>query len=154
MWNRKRSVALSLAVCYLLSAVVAVLLFTAPNIFLDYLTSFRNVNELSVLKLLISVFCGCFYPSAVLALTALYLLIRILYNIKKDDIFIMKNVSYLRRLSWCCIGVSVITFVGGFFYIPFLFITAAAGFMAMILRVLKNVMQSAVEIREENDLTI
>ena len=37
---------------------------------------------------------------------------------------------------------------------PFMFVAAAGGFTGMLLRVLKNVMQSAVELREENDLTI
>ena len=37
---------------------------------------------------------------------------------------------------------------------PFMFVALAGGFVGMLLRVLKNVMQSAVELREENDLTI
>ena len=43
---------------------------------------------------------------------------------------------------------------GGVFYLPFCFIAVAAGFVGLMLRIVKNVMQSAVEIREENELTI
>ena len=40
------------------------------------------------------------------------------------------------------------------FTIPFLMVAVAAGFVGLMLRVVKNVMQAAVEIREENELTI
>jgi hypothetical protein len=40
------------------------------------------------------------------------------------------------------------------FYIPFLFVAIAAAFVGLMLRVVKNVMQNAVEISEENELTI
>ena len=154
MWNRKKSVTLSLVVCLILSGILAILLFSGPWLFTHYLTDWRGVNELSVIKGLITVFCACFYPCAVFAAMTLYSLISLLLNIKKNLIFTQNNVSYLRTISWCCIAVAIITLTGGIFYLPFLFVAAAAGFMGMILRVLKNVMQSAVELREENDLTI
>ena len=68
--------------------------------------------------------------------------------------FINQKATLLRAVSWCCFAISLITFVGAFFYMPFGFIALAGGFVGMMLRVLKNVMQSAVELREENDLTI
>ena len=37
---------------------------------------------------------------------------------------------------------------------PFWFVSAAAGFVGMLLRVLKNVLHTAVEISQENALTI
>lgn len=154
MWNRKRSVALSLTVCGILSAVLAVLIFIAPWLFNLYLTQWRGMSDSETLSTLRIVFSACFYPCAVAAGVALWSLIKLLLNIRQDKIFIAKNVSYLRRLAWCCIAVAAITLTGGVFYLPFLFVAAAAGFMGMILRVLKNVMQAAVELREENDLTI
>ncbi|MBQ6708146.1 MAG: DUF2975 domain-containing protein [Clostridia bacterium] len=90
----------------------------------------------------------------VFAYITLYSLLRLLFNIKKDGIFIPPNTQYLRRISWCCFAVAVITFIGGLFYIPFLFISVAAAFVGLMLRVVKNVMQSAVEIKAENELTI
>ena len=88
------------------------------------------------------------------AYPALYSLIKLLINIKNDMIFIPFKVSCLRVLSWCCFGVAIITLAGAFYYPTLIIITAAASFMRLILRVVKNVMQAAVELREENDLTI
>ena len=45
-------------------------------------------------------------------------------------------------------------FVAGFFYLPFFIIGGASLFMAAIMRVLKNVMQAAVEVKNENDMTV
>ena len=57
----------------------------------------------------------------------------------------------LRIISWCCFIIGSITFVGCFFYMPFMFIAAAGGLLGLLLRVLKNLMQSAVEIADENE---
>ena len=60
----------------------------------------------------------------------------------------------LRRCSWCCMVVAAIclVFTAALFY--FLLVAAAAAFMGLILRVIKNVFQQAMELKEENDYTI
>jgi len=99
-------------------------------------------------------FACCFYPCSVFAYVTLYSLIRLLLNIKKGIIFITPNVRYLRRISWCCLAVAVITLIAGVFYIPYSFVAVAAGFVGLMLRVVKNVMENAVQLKEENELTI
>ena len=42
----------------------------------------------------------------------------------------------------------------GFYYFPFWLLCGAAMFMALILRVIKNVFAQAEEIKRENDYTI
>ena len=91
---------------------------------------------------------------AIFGFITLYSLIRLLFNIKKQEIFINKNVTYLRMISWCCFAVSLITLIAGVFYIPYCFIAIASAFIGLMLRVVKNVMQNAVEIKNENELTI
>ena len=49
---------------------------------------------------------------------------------------------------------TLITSASGYFYMPLLIIAFATFLVGTLLRVVKNVMQSAVELREENDLTI
>ena len=155
MWNSKKSVILSIAVCIFLSVLLALLIVLGPFIFEKYMVGYRGFGANSIsLWALKRIFALCFYPSAIFAGGALYSLIKLSFNIKDNKTFIKKNVTYLRVVSWCCIAVSVITFIGGLFYIPFFFIFVAAGFVGMLLRVLKNVMQSAVELKEDNELTI
>lgn len=155
MYTSKKSVKVSIAVCLILSVILGVLVFSAPYIFELYLTAYRGFTpDGEALAMLKKVFMLCFYPSAVFAAVILTALLSLLFNIKEGNIFTLKNAKYLKIVSWCCFAIALITLVGGFFYMPFLFVTFAGAFVGMLLRVLKNVMQTAVEIREENDLTI
>ena len=69
-------------------------------------------------------------------------------------IFVQNNVKLLRILSYCCFAVTVIFIFFGIYTYVSLAIALAAAFMGLILRVLKNVFSKAVELREENDLTV
>lgn len=155
MWNRKSSVMLSIVVCFVVAVILTVGLFLGPWAIEKWFTVYRGWSDGGpALKSMVTLFCACYYPSSVFAYITLYSLLRLLFNIKKDDIFIMANAKYLRRISWCCFVVAIITFVGGIFYIPFSFVAVAAAFVGLMLRVVKNVMQNAVVIKAENELTI
>jgi hypothetical protein len=155
MWNRKRSVTLSLVVCFVVCAVLTAGLFVGPWAVKMWFHIYRGWSENGeAMERMLVLFKVCFYPCACLGFVTLYSLIRLLLNIKKDAIFIPPNVKYLRRISWCCIVVSLITLAAGILYIPYLFVSVAAGFMGLMLRVVKNVMENAVQLKEENELTI
>lgn len=155
MWNRKHSVTLSLVVCFVFVGILTAALFLGPWFVKTWFTVYRGwAQNGEAMRDMSTLFAACFYPCAVFAYLTLYSLIKLLFNIKKDDIFITSNVKYLRRISWCCFAVALITLIGGVFYLPFLFMAIAAAFVGLMLRVVKNVMQNAVEINEENELTI
>ncbi len=155
MWNSKKSVKLSIIVCFILSAILVLLLIFGPMLFELYMTKYRGfLPDGESMRRLSLTFAWCFYPSSVFSGIILYSLLKLLFNIKGGQVFTTQNATYLRVVSWCCFVISAITFVGAIFYMPFGFVALAGGFVGMMLRVLKNVMQSAVELREENDLTI
>ena len=155
MWNRKRSVTLSIVVCFIFAVILTLGLFFGPWAVEMWFSAYRGWNDNGLaLKTILTVFCICYYPSSIFAYITLYSLLKLLFNIKKDEIFITANTKYLRRISWCCFAVAFITLVGGIFYIPFSCIAIAAAFVGLMLRVVKNVMQNAVEIKAENELTI
>ncbi len=155
MSKTKTSIKISISVCITISFVLLILLFFGPAIFNIYMTSYRGFSpEGATLIMLKKVFSCCFYPSAVFAGIILYCLLKLLFNIKNDKVFILKNARYLKTISYCLFTIGIITFIGGFFYMPFMFVSCAGLFTGMLLRVLKNVFQSAIELREENDLTI
>ena len=153
MWNIKKSINLSLIACFVVSVLVVLLMVFLPQLISVYAEN-RNITELLYLRNFILNACLTIYPSAVLGLVALYSLIRMLLNIKADEVFIAQNVSYLRTISWCCFAVFGIAALGGIFYVPFFAVSVAAGFVGLILRVVKNVMQTATKMREESELTI
>ena len=155
MWNKEKSTTLSLAVCYAFTALLTAALFLGPWAIGMWFQLYRGWEAGSEgLGQLVKAFNCCFYPSAPFGFVTLYSLIKLLLNIRKGDIFIISNVRYLRRISWCCFAVAIITAVGGVFYLPFFCIAIAAAFIGLLLRVVKNVMENAVELKAENELTI
>ena len=155
MWNKERSVTLSIAVCILFTAILTAALFCMPWLVKTWFSLYRGWDENSpAMDSMLTLFSVCFYPCAVFAYMTLYSLLRLLFNIRRQDIFVPQNPKYLRRICWCCFAVAGITFAGGWFYIPFFFVAVAAAFVGLLLRVVKNVMQNAVQINAENELTI
>ncbi len=154
MWNKNNSVILSIIICFIISAVITVGLFLGPWAVETWFTTYRGWNGSFQIYDAVTLFKFAFYPSAVFAYITLYSLIKLLFNIKNGQIFTDNNVKYLRRISWSCIAVCIITLISGVFYIPYLFVSVAAGFVGLMLRVVKNAFQCAVALREENDLTI
>ena len=98
--------------------------------------------------------CVTLYVCDVLALAALWNLNILLRNISKDEVFIQKNTNCLRRISWICMGVGVTMMLFGLWSSIFAFFGMCALMFGLIMRVLKNVFEKAVEIKSENDFTI
>ncbi len=153
MWKSKYSVVLSLTLCIGVALTLIVSLFMIPTIAEGYFGAWHGFGE-EVVDMVTRTVLICYYPSAILGLVALAALIKMLLNIKAEKTFIAENVTALRVISWCCFIVSAICIWGMNRYVSLCFVAAAAGFVGVILRVVKNVMQSAVEIKSENDLTI
>ncbi len=153
MNNKKQSLTLSITACFIFLTILTALLFFGPLFAKLWFGVYRGWSE-STIKDMLTLFSACFYPCSIFAYVTLYSLLKLLFNIKNGEIFITANVKYLRHISWCCFAVSFITIIGGILYIPFIFISVAAAFVGLLLRVVKNVMQNAVEIKNENELTI
>ena len=155
MWSNKNSIILSICVCVFLIVALLVLICCGPMLFKLYMTAYRGFDaDGEAIVRIGEIFAWCFYPSSVFASVILCSLIKLLFNIKAGDVFVVQNVKIFKIVSWCCFAIALITLVGGFFYLPFFAIAVAGAFTGMLLRVLKNVMESAVELRAENDLTI
>lgn len=155
MWNRKRSVTLSITVCFVFIAILTAGIFFGPWAVEMWFSVYRGWSaEGAALREIVTLFKVCFYPCALFAYITLYCLLKLLFNIKKNEIFVDGNVCCLRCISWCCFAVALITAIGGWFYLPFGTVTVAAAFVGLMLRIVKNVMQNAVAIKAENELTI
>ena len=95
------------------------------------------------------------YLCAALAFWMLYNLYRFLRRLEKGQVFVPQTVQALRRISWCCVGAGLVCLPAGIvIYLPFVFLTAAAWFMALIVRVLKDAFAQAVRMKNELDYTI
>lgn len=151
MWNFRRSITLSIAVSFIIGAVLTFCAFALPGMLKWYFSAAHSIVPPALLFKTVLI---CFYICLPFAYLALFCLLKILFAVNKEEIFINSNITMLRILSWCCFAVAAVTLVGGRFYYPLLLIAAAASFIGLILRVIKNIMYSAKMLREENDLTI
>ena len=79
---------------------------------------------------------------------------QLLQNIRAQLVFDAKNVRLLRQVSWCCVGAGAVCLVSCLYYLPFIAVAIAAGFMALIVRIIKNIFQQAIDMKAELDLTI
>ena len=95
-----------------------------------------------------------FYACAVFVFLALWHIDALLRNILRQAVFIRKNVRHIRFIQWCCAIVSLICIPAGLCYYPLLFLAVIMGFLCLVVSVVTRVMDAAVSIREENDLTI
>lgn len=94
------------------------------------------------------------YLSSIFAWGILLHLWKLLRHIRKGEIFDDLVVKYLRVVSWNCVGVAVVCFLTGLLFTPLLVFAVAAGFMALIVRIVKNAFRQAVDMKNELDLTI
>ena len=82
------------------------------------------------------------------------LLFFLLRRVRRGEVFTEKSVSLVRGVSWCGILMGLLFGLLGF-YFQLAYAMAFAGvFLGLCVRVVKNVIEEATEIKEENDLTV
>ena len=82
-------------------------------------------------------------------------LVKLLLLVKKRLVFTEKAVSCLRTISWCCfIEAGLLVVTSALFFSIDLILAFVAGFLGLVLRVVKNVIEEAVALKNENDFTI
>ena len=96
----------------------------------------------------------CLYISDIFAVLALWELNTLLANISKQELFTERNTKCVRVISWCCFGLAAVFAVLSFWRLLALLVAVIAAFVGLILRVVKNMLATATELREENDYTI
>lgn len=148
LWNDQRSILLTRAVVALAIAGSVVMTVCGPKI-THWMVTAHGLPPRSGPLLL-----GMGYACAALALVMLCSLYQFLRRIEAGEVFVSTNVAALRCISWCCTGAAGFCLLAAGIYLPFLFLAVAAGFMALIVRVLKNAFAQAVRMKDELDYTV
>lgn len=128
--------------------VLVALLPSMPFILFWY-SHIRTLSAAEYLAILIA-----FYICAVITGIALWKMDQLLRNIIADKVFTRKNVRHIRCIQWCCGLVSLVCIPAAVFYLPLVFMVVIMAFLFLVAGVITKVMDAAVNIREENDLTI
>lgn len=145
---KKTSVTVTMA-AVIFSMVLIVLVGIAAPWLVKWFAELRGIS-----KTVRYIILWAYYFCAAAAELALFWLYKLLRNIKTDRMFDPVNPRYMRRISWFCAFITGYTFVCGFWYPPFFFVTAAMLFLCLIVSVVRLCFIAATEIKEENDLTI
>ena len=86
--------------------------------------------------------------------TADVLLMKLLFRVRAGLVFTTQSVGLIRGVSWCAILLGAVFAVLGYHFQLSLFAAFACVFLGLCLRVVKNVIEQATEIKSENDFTI
>ena len=148
-WTKDNSIALT-RVCVAVFAAALLLVDIFGYRLVVWYAHLRNMGGLhQCLSFMISL-----YTLSIFAWILLWNMWKLLSNMDKGDVFTAANIKHLRTVSWCCGLAAVICAASAVYYPPFLFAAAAAAFMMLIVRIVKNVFQTASEMKSELDLTI
>lgn len=146
--SRETSALISQVLCILAFFVLIGLAIFLPVLLKTLMWLFGKPEYLYVPTLIIT------YLSALPAFAADIALFLLLRCVKLGQVFTSRSVALIRLISWCCFAEAVIFFSLGFYYIIGFAAAFVFVFMGLIVRVVKNVIEEAVFLKEENDFTI
>lgn len=152
MWTKTRSLMLSRMLVYTLLILFIAALGLIPAISRWYDSISAGVGFIKG-SAFVPV-CVMLYICDFFAMCAVNALRILLNNINKDEVFTEQNAKCLRVISWACMLAGVTFAVFGIWRFSFFFAAFFAVFLGLVMRVLKNVFEKAVEIKSENDFTI
>ena len=148
MKERLNSTHITLWANRLIAFVLLLLIFCLPRL-MDWYCSVRVLDYSQRLAITVA-----FYCCAGIVLFALWQMEKLLQKLLVKEVFLIENVNRLRKIRWCCAGVSLVCLPAAFFYYPLLFMVIIMGFLCLVICVVCRVLDEAVSLREENDLTI
>jgi hypothetical protein len=97
---------------------------------------------------------AAFYGCSVFVGLALWNMDCLLRAIADAQVFVRENVRRIGVVRWCCVATCLICIPAAFCYYPLVFLVIIMGFLSLVVSVVCRVMDAAVTIREENDLTV
>lgn len=147
MWNNDKSLQLtllSLRIFFVLWIICVCFAYPLVTLYLDFIH--MQTVFICVLRAL--------YACLIVAFFILVYLYKLVSNIKKELIFVDVNVQYLRILSWLSLLLGIVALTTSLWHLPFLIGSVVFAFMAMLIRVIKNIFAQAILLKQENEFTI
>ena len=151
-WSEMKSLKLSRFLVAGLLFLLIVILFTA-HIIADWF-GVISVGKGLIKNGLVTAVTIMIYICDLFAIIAVYHLRKLLSNIANNEVFTQQNSRCLRIISWCIVFAGITFIIFSLWRFEFLFAAFFAMFLGLVMRVLKNVFEKAVELKSENDFTI
>lgn len=96
----------------------------------------------------------CLYVCNIPGFVLIFCMDKVLRNLRQGIVFDSRNVRLLRIVSNCCFAVCTVCLAGCVRIFFLGFVALAAGFVGLIVRIVKNVFSAAIDMRSELDLTV
>ncbi|MBO4474185.1 MAG: DUF2975 domain-containing protein [Clostridiales bacterium] len=100
------------------------------------------------------VFLTIYYLSTLLTYPILFCLVNLLLNLRRGIVFDKANTRYLSIVSVCCFLIAIICAIGTCASRPVCFIALIGMFVGLIVQCVRLVMDKAIDMRQELDLTV
>ena len=149
-WNLQKSSMLSTVLVCFFAFLLLLIDITCPW-FVSFLANHTELVETRFGNIPLTL---TIYLCSIPAWVTLWSLRRILLRIRNGDIFTEENTQDMRRTSWCCMAVAMICLFAAIFYPTLLVVAAAAAFMGLIVRIVRDSFRQAVAMKDELDFTI
>lgn len=151
IWNRKKSILVTQILVGLLAAALLTMDIFGWKLcgYIVKKSLFLEGTDNAFLLLMMTLYsCSAF--------TALILvrMMQLLVNLRRDRVFVRKNVKLLKRISRSFLVITVICVCSAGYFIPSVAVAAAAAFLGAVVQVVKNVFESAIAMKDELDLTV
>lgn len=147
------TLSLSLAIFFFVCCVGGLFVLpTLTDMLINLPDNIGNRDNITELGRTLSLICA--YGIVLDMMVADSLLFVLLMNVRKGQVFTSQTVSLIRGVSWCCLSLCVPFGILGLYFQLSWIVCFLAGFLGLCLRVCKNAFEEALEIKEENDLTI
>ncbi|MBQ7936321.1 MAG: DUF2975 domain-containing protein [Clostridia bacterium] len=151
----KVSVKLSLILAILFMVILISGIFFMPllvNIFLEFPENSVGRNDVTAFDRNYVLVLG--YAALTVMLAAGSMLLKLLSRVQRELVFTAKSVGLIRGVSWCAIILGVVFALLGWYFLISYFVAFACVFLGICIRVVKNVIEQATEIKSEHDYTI
>ncbi len=99
-------------------------------------------------------FLGCLFGCSIPAYVLLYSMHILLKRVQQGSVFTPENVRLLGIVSLCCFLAVLLCLASSWRFPVLLVVTVAAGFVGLIVRIVKNVFQQALRMKDELDFTV
>ena len=152
LWNSKRSIILTKFCILVLMLASVIMMFCGKYLISRFLilTGGAKIDISNEFSFYIITFIS--YILGILALLTLFCMLRFIVNLENDLVFVPQNIKWLRFISYGCLSAGLLLIIATVVYHKlFLVLSLAALFMMLIVRVIKNAFEQAIEMKEELD---
>lgn len=95
-----------------------------------------------------------YYIGTVLAGTIVFNMYRLLDNLSNNNVFVKKNISYMNIMSGCCLAIAIVCLSIAFVWTGTVYVAVVGIFMSLVVKCVASVMEKAIEMKSELDLTV